>query len=209
MKPSKRQVVPLTKYITDPVKIRLLLAKYPLLKVLLGNLKIELQTAYRQGTGMIGTPEEIMEAMAIGSKPYSDMPHVAPTPGDSMTVIVQNYPKVMEKELKALLETIEKEIANIEDVVKKIDIAMSNTLLNKNQRREIITQKYFYGASWKEIENKLNITSKQSKTEHRAAIEQLCLSIKISAESYAFVMELVELENERLERLEKEKGVEK
>jgi len=180
----------LTQYVTDPVKIKLLLAKCPTLETILANLKIELEVIYKQGTGIISSSDNIMEAMAIGSQKLSDMPRSAPNPGDKITNIVANYQKILDGEYGKLLNQTRNDIFMIESVVEKITNAIDRLPI---EHSKVLRLKYWQLRSWGQIADTMRISEGQAKRYHKIAVEEhLCKVLQVGAETYKYVMEKAE-----------------
>ena len=176
-------------YVTDPVKIKLLLAQCPTLEAMLANLIIELEVIHKQGTGIICTSEEIMEALALSSDRLSGMPRSAPNPGDKMTNIVANYQKILDDEYGELLMAIGDDVFMLDSVVRKINNAMKQL---PEEQREILNLKYWKKRSWKQITDSMRVSKRQVEEWHRAAVNgQLCKVLQINHDSYNYVMEKV------------------
>lgn len=178
----------MTQYVTDPVKIKLLLTKCPTLETMLVNLIIELQVIYKQGTGIIVSSDEIMQAMAIGSQQISDMPRsTSAAPGDKMTNIIESYQKILDDEYGELLKLIRDDIFMIDSVVGKISNAIERL---PPEQKEVLTFKYWQNRSWGQIADTMRITEGQAKRLHKiAVVERLCKELNIGLESYEYVME--------------------
>ena len=176
-------------YVTDPVKIKLLLAQCPTLEAMLANLIIELEVIYKQGTGIICTSEEIMEALALSSDRLSDMPRSAPAPGDKMTNIIADYQKILDSEYGELLMIVRDDVFMLDSVIGKINNAMKRL---PEEQREILNLKYWKKRSWRQIADTLRISKRQVEEWHRAAVNgQLCKVLQINHDSYNYVMEKV------------------
>ena len=175
------------KYIKDPVKMKILLSKCPLLEAKLANLKINLQVAYKQGTSIIAEPEEIMEAMALLNI-INGMPRVASIPGDKMNNIVDGYQKILDTEFDELCQGINNEIFVIDSVVRRINNGISKL---SEKQKTIIILKYWKMRFWKQIQDTTRFSEKQVKEYHKKGIERLCKAAEIDAESYEFCMERI------------------
>ena len=180
-------------YVTDPVKIKVLLSKCPSLEAISANLKIEQQLLFKQGTGIVASYEEIMEAMALGCNPITGMPRSAPDPGGKMNGIVANYQKIFDAyqkiagdEYGILLESIKSEIFIIDSVMKKISNAIKKI---STEQRDVLTLKYWNKRTGKQIQDATRLSPDQYKSYHRTGIERLCAVTNIDIESYNFCME--------------------
>jgi len=176
-------------YVTDPVKIKLLLAQYPILEAMLANLIIELEVIYKQGTGIICTSEEIMEALAMSSDRLSDMPRSAPAPGDKITNIIADYQKILDSEYGELLMAVRNDVFIISSVVDKIQNAIKRL---PDDQKEVLTLKYWQQRSWGQIADAMRVSEGQAKRWHKIAVEEhLRKALKIGYDSYNYVMEKV------------------
>lgn len=184
----------MTQYVKDPVKIKILLSKSPSLETLLENLLLELQVVFKQGTSIIGTSKEIMEAMAIGCNPLIDMPRSAPRPGDKMANIVQSYQKMIETEYGLLLKEIQDNIFAIEKVVEKVHNAIKRLPI---EQREVIDLKYWHKRTWGQMQDALRLSDGQVKAYLRDGIEEICRTIEVNLDSYQFCLERLEIEEQR------------
>jgi len=184
----------MTQYIKDPIKIKILLSKSPSLETLLENLLIELQVVFKQGTGIIGTPGEIMEAMAIGSNPLSDMPPTAPDPGAKMTNIVASYQKMINAEYGLLLTGIQDDVFTIEKVLEKIHNAIKRLPI---EQKEVIDLKYWHGRTWKQMQDVLRLGRRQVEGYLRDGVEEICRVIEINLDSYDYCLERLEVEEQK------------
>ena len=174
-------------YVTDPVKIKLLLAKCPTLETLLDNLIIELGVIYKQGTGIICSSDEIMLAMASGAKPISDMPFSPGSGGEKMTDIVTGYQKILDAEYAELLSITRNDIFMLDAVVGKINNSMGRL---PAEQREVLYLKYWQERSWQQIADTMRISQGQAKDWHKIAVEEkICKELKININTYNYVME--------------------
>ena len=171
--------------ITDPAKIRALLAHMPTLEAQVANLRISLQVAYKRGTGIIAEPEEIMEAMALLNV-ISDMPHGSPSPGDKMNNVIDGYQKILDTEFNDLCREINNKIFVFDKVIERIENGMKKL---PDEQRDIINLKYWKSRTWKQIQDTTRLSKDQYKFYHRAGIEALGKMAEIDAESYEFCME--------------------
>ncbi len=179
----------MTQYVTDPVKIKLLLAKIPTLETMLANLIIELEVIYKQGTGIICSSDEIMLAMANGAKPISDMPFSPSSSGEKMTDIIINSQNLLDAEYEDLLKLIRDDIFMIKSVVDKVNNAIEKLPPEQNQ---ILNLKYWQKRSWKQIGDAMRISEGQAKGWHKTAIEEhLRQGLQIGYDAYDYMMEKV------------------
>lgn len=179
----------MTQYVTDPAKIRELLAKCPALETAMVNLIIELEIIFKQGTGIIGTSDEIMQAMAVGSQKISDMPRSAPIPGDKMNNIIASYQKILDDEYGELLKLVRDDVFMLQSTVGKVRNAIERL---SQEQREVLTLKYWQQRSWQQIADTMRISQGQAKDWHKKAIEeQLCKTLKIGIDAYEYVMEKI------------------
>jgi len=179
----------MAQYVTDPVKIKLLLSKCPALETMLANLIIELQVIYKQGTGYICSSDEIMEAMANGAKPLSDMPFSHSSAGEKLTDIVTSYQKILDAEYGELLKLIRDDIFMLDSVVGKVDNAIKRL---PPEQKQILQLKYWQKRSWKQIADTMRISKRQVEELHKTVVsDQLCKVLQISYDAYDYVMEKV------------------
>jgi len=156
---------------------------------MLANLIIELEVIYKQGTGIICTSEEIMEALAMSSDRLSDMPRSLSNPGDKLTNIIADYQKILDSEYGDLLMAIRNDVFMLDSVVRKINNAMKQL---PEEQREILSLKYWQKRSWKQIADSMRVSKRQVEEWHRAAVNgQLCKVLQINHDSYNYVMEKV------------------
>jgi DNA-directed RNA polymerase specialized sigma subunit len=183
-----------SRYITDPIKIKLLLFNYPAIETILINSQIELQIVYKQGTGCMCTAEEILESLAMGNTQYSDMPRSESIPGDKATNIIANYQKFIDEEYDLLLKSISDDIFILDSIVKKIYNTI--TRLPKEQR-EVLTLKYYDKRTWKQIQDITRFSESQVRGLHKLGIAEVSKLLEIDTESYAYVMNKVNRRREK------------
>lgn len=179
----------MTNYVTDPVKIKLLLAKIPTLETILVNLIIELEVIYKQGTGIICDADEIMLAMAIGAKPLSDMPFSSSSSGEKLTDIIASYQKILDDEYGEVLKLIRDDVFMLNSIVEKVNNAIEKL---PPEQKEIVLLKYWQKRSWAQIADTMRISEGQAKRWDKLAIEEhLQKSLQIGYDAYEYVMEKV------------------
>lgn len=179
----------MAKYVTDPAKIKFLLLQCPTLETMLANLIIELEVIYKQGTGIICSSDEIMLAMANGAKPLSDMPFAPSSAGEKLTDIITSYQKILDDEYGIILQSIRNDIFLINSVVEKVNNAIERL---PPEQKEIILLKYWQKRSWKQIADTMRMSKRQIEELHRTAVsEHFCKTLKISFDTYNYVIEKV------------------
>jgi hypothetical protein len=170
----------------SPPELKVLLAKYPMLRSLLGNLQIELQTVCTRGKeGMLGNKADILYALSLGNRVLTDMPGCAPSPGAKDTNIIANYKKIVDTEYGNLIRELILEIANIGDVVEKI--AMGLICLTEEQLI-CVTEFYFRKRTWQQVGDKMRLTSGSAKWIGKEAVVSLHPVIRISKEQFGYCM---------------------
>lgn len=172
-------------YVTDPIKIKELLGQYPMLEALLTNLIIELEVAYKQGTGVICDADEIMLAMANGTKQLIDMPLAPSRGGEKLTDIIVSTTKILDAEYRELLKSLHNDIFIFDTTVKKINAAVNG--LPPKQKR-ILQLRYWQGKTWRQTSDNERITVNRTKEIHRLGIEQICKVLQIDNDTYDYVM---------------------
>jgi hypothetical protein len=171
----------------SPPELKTLLAKYPMLKSLLGNLQIELQTVCTRGKeGMLGNKADILYALSLGNRVMTDMPGCAPSPGAKDTNIIANYKKIVDAEYGNLIRELILEITNIGDVVEKITVGLK--CLTEEQLT-CVTEFYFRKRTWQQICDKLRMSKRNVKYLNEEGINELHPVVRISKEQYKYCME--------------------
>lgn len=172
-------------YIVYP-QIEELLKSYPKLKAYLKNLQIELERLYHEGANDNIKPDDILYSLAIGNRIMTDMPHAMPSPGDKMTNIIFSKDRIINDEMKNLMQKIN----TIGEVVEKTASAL-NCLTT--QERQIIELRYFENMPWKDVlrkaENCLEVL--QGKRIRRSAIEKMQPLLRVTPEQFKFCIERV------------------
>lgn len=178
-------------------QIEALLKALPTLKTLLSSLQIELKSLYRMSkTGAANqiTDEEILEAIALGSYELTDMPRSASSPGDKVNNIIIAKDKIMAEieEGKDDLAYLKKQLVNdihvIYEITEKMDIAISNLTPNQQYILHWVYKEGTSRKTWKDIVQDLNSHRQMVQDDRRAAIEKMEKVLRITVESYTYVM---------------------
>jgi hypothetical protein len=167
-------------YIGYP-QIEELLRKYAMLKALLSNLQVELSSIYASGRDWVGTQDDYLYTMSVGNKVLSDMPAVFPNPGDKATNIIAT--DGLGEEYHALMNEIMKEINTVWSVIERVDGALKGLA---ERERQIVTDFYREGQTWKEICATMMLPESFVKEIRKKAIEKMVKLSRITAEEYDF-----------------------
>lgn len=178
-------------YLTYP-QVEELLKCYPKLKTLLKNLQVELEGLYHDKAGEGLDPDDILYSLMIGNRVMSDMPFMPPSPGEKMTNIVYAKDKIINKEMKYLIQTIN----TIGEVVEKV----ANTLSCLTElEREIIDMRYFQELPWKAIvgHGSIYLEDTQVRLTRRVAVEKICPLLRVTKAQLDFCLNKVKGDSER------------
>lgn len=195
-RPKKEEFPPTTGYI-NYAQIEALLKALPMLKTLLGSLQIELNKLHRQGKARPDNPiteDEILEALTVGNRTLSDMPRSYSTFDDKVNKVIAQKDKIMEEitgsrdDLAYLKRDLIKDIHAIAEVVEKVDTAISNLTPNQQYILEWVYKEGTSRKTWKDIAQDLNTYKLIVQKDRRAAIEKMEKVLRITVESYTYVM---------------------
>jgi len=163
-----------------------LLKSYPKLKSYLKILQIELERLYYEGKNNNINFDDVLYSLAIGNRVMTDMPYAATSPGDKMTNIIFAKDRIINNEMKVLMQNINA----IGEVVEKL-ISVLNCLTT--QERQIIELRYFEDIPWREIlkSNAAYIEERKAKRIRRATIEKMLPLLRITTEQFEFCIRKV------------------